>query len=153
LTHLVKESALIYKDVHFPTWRIYKRKGEHTYYLAHEVSEKSLRNFYLYPKVSMVEGELYVDRLHEERRYESCTCAWHMRMYIDKQNLTECSWSKVWSRAPRPLAEFIEKELDRILFCSCYPQLMGRGEGAPMTRCDENHLRAVDGLGEEGTDD
>jgi len=135
---------MIYKGVHFPGWKILKRKGEHNYYLSREVSPKSPYNFYLYPKASMFGGHLVVDRLHAELRYQRCTSSWHTRTFLDRHNFTECSWWKIEKRAPIEWRDFLESELDRILGCSCYPKLMGRGEGAPLQICSRDHLLSVD---------
>lgn len=135
-----------YKGVHFPSWKIYKRKGVHSYYLAHEVSEKSPRNFYLYPRVSLMGGVFYEDRLHQELRLERCTCCWVQRTFLDLSNMSECSFWKVKDRAPKQWVHFLERELDKILFCTCYPLMMGRGGGFPLERCSTEHLAHIENV-------
>ena len=135
---------MIVKDTLFIGWKIYKRHNEHFYCLGYEPSKDSIHSFYLYPKAAIHDGEFYEDRLHQQSRYTSCTSSWHKRNFLNHEIMSVCSWWNVEHRAPKEWVEFLRVELDRILFCNCFPKSMGRGSGAPFQFCDQIHLKSVD---------
>lgn len=135
---------MIFNGTHFPGWKLYKRHNEHFYCLGYEPVECSIRSFYLYPKATIHDGEFCEDRIHLHSRYTSCTASWHKRSYLNHEIMSVCSLWNVEHRAPKAWVDFIHIELERILFCNCFPESMGRGSGAPFQFCDKNHLKCVD---------